>query len=530
LTQADKQAGGADSKPDPVAAPGDFTLAGDMLTDAGGAHPSQPDVGTERTAGLDRSLVRGIAWTGGVKWATQILSWLSTLVVARLLTPGDYGIAGMAAAYIGFVQLVNEFGLSAAVVQQRDLTEDQIAELGGVSVGLGVFFTALSLVLATPIASFFGEPAVRSVLLALSVTFFASGFQVLPRSLLTRDLRFRELAWLDGLEAVTLTLATLAFAVAGFRYWALVLGGIVSRSIATIAAMLWYRHRLSWPRSLATIRAPIAFGAHIVGANIAWYAFRSADITVVGRFLGKAALGEYTVGWNLASIPVDKIAALVARASPAILASVQDDVAAMRRYVLALTEGVTLLTFPAAVGMALVADEFVRVVLGDRWESAISPLRILALAAVLRSVVPVLNYTLIATGRAKRNMQATIATAIVMPCLFVLGSRWGVVGVALAWLIGYPIVTAGFMMRYALAQCDLTLSQYARSLWPAFSASVVMAASVLVASRAIPDSWPLAARLAIKTGVGAGAYLSMVLLAFGDHLRAFIALARPSTT
>src|SRR6185369_16249399 len=97
---------------------------------------------------LDRSLLRGIAWTGGVKTATQILSWLTTLVVARLLSPNDYGIAGMAMVYVGFVQLVNEFGLSAAVVQRRDLTDQQIAKLGGLSILLGVGLCLVSIAIA----------------------------------------------------------------------------------------------------------------------------------------------------------------------------------------------------------------------------------------------------------------------------------------------------------------------------------------------------------------------------------------------
>lgn len=470
--------------------------------------------------------MQGIAWTGGMKWATQVLSWISTLFVARILTPGDYGLASMAAVYTGLVQIVNEFGLSAAVVQRRDLTEDQIARIGGLSVLLGAFFWLLSMALAIPVAHFFGEPALQAVILVLSITFFASAFQVLPRSLLTRDLKFQKLAWLDGIEAITMTVVTLGLALLGLGYWALVLGLVSGRLMATIFAMAWHRHRLAWPTPFATISAPVTFGAHVVVANIAWYAFRSADITVIGRTLGKVALGAYSIGWNLASIPVDRISALVARSTAAIFASVQDNPAALRRYVLALTEGIALLTFPAAVGLSLVAEEFVLLVLGPEWRPAILPLRLLSLAAIFRSLMPLLSQVLIATGQSKQNMHATITMAVALPGMFLLGSHWGVGGVAIVWVVGYPLVVSPFFVRYAFAACDMSLGAYARSLWPAFSASAVMAAVVLAVRYVTPGTWPLGARFATQAASGAGAYALAVYYAHGMRLRAFLALLR----
>src|SRR5919109_3265755 len=98
------------------------------------------EIRSAHTRSLDRSLIRSIAWTGVGRWVTQIISWIATPIVARLLSPGDYGVASMAMVFIGLIQLVNQFGLGPAVIQRRDLTEDQIARIGGLSVLLGVFF------------------------------------------------------------------------------------------------------------------------------------------------------------------------------------------------------------------------------------------------------------------------------------------------------------------------------------------------------------------------------------------------------
>src|SRR6059036_3011709 len=131
---------------------------------------------------------------------------------------------------------------------------------------------------------------------------------------------------------------------------------------------------------------------------------------MAGRILGKAALGLYNVGWTLASVPVDKVATLVGQVTPAFFSAVQTDRAAIRRYLLGITEGIALITFPISLGLALVARDFVLAVLGAKWEPAIAPLRLLA-------------------------------AAVVMPISFYVGGqRWGTVGLAIAWVLVDPLL------------------------------------------------------------------------------------------
>lgn len=484
----------------------------------------EPPSGSTRS--LDRSLIHGIAWTGVGRWIVQIISWIATPIVARLLSPRDYGVASMAVVYTGLVQMVNEFGLGVAIVQRRDLTDDQIARLGGLSALLGVFFLALSVGLSSPIARFFENSDVGPVIAVLSVTFVTSGFQTLPRALLIRDLRFRQLAMLDGLEALVQTGTTLTLAALGFGYWALVLGTVTSRTVGMIVVLLWRGHRLTWPTPFRTIAAPITVGFHIVAGNIAWYLYGNADLAIIGRRLGTAALGTYTIALTLASIPVERLSAHIAGATPAIFSRVQHDRSAVRRYLLALTEGIALLTFPAAVGLALVAEEFVLVVLGEQWREAIVPLRILALVGMYRSVFLLFGRVLMATGHSKRNMQATLALLAVLPPLFFVASRWGTVGIALVWLTVYPLLSSAFAVKYAFVMFEITWKSYLRVLWPAGSATVVMAAVVLAIGVLGSDGWPPALALGTKCVVGVVTYAALVWGLHRGRLRAFIAIVR----
>lgn len=500
-----------------------------VIANSARAEPEPIDTATageqEQTSReLDRSLVHGIAWTGGMRFLAQGLRWASTLLLARLLSPSDYGLVGYATVYLGLISLVNELGLSAAIVQQRHLTKQQIAKIGGVSAILGVTLFLLSIAGAPLVASFFREARVQPIVAVLASTFVLKGFQVLPRALMTRELAFRRMAWIDGIEAAILAGSTLILALLGHGYWALVIGSIIGTTAGTLLAW-WFRpHPMSWPSDFASIRESVTYGAHVAASRVTWYLYSHADFAVVGRMLGTAALGAYTFGWSIANIPVEKVSAVLSRVTSGVFASAQHDNAAIRRYLLSLTEGLAMVTFPIAAGLALVSREFILVLLGDKWEPAILPMALLVAYSGFRSISLLFGQVLVATGRARRNMHFGVIALIVLPILFMLGARWGTAGVAMAWIVGYPAVFVPFAMKYTLNEIGLSWSGYWRALWPALSSTAVMIAAVLGARLLLPDgddTRTMALRLVVSVVVGAVSYAAIGLGLHGPRLRAF---------
>src|SRR4051794_18182302 len=170
---------------------------------------------------LDGTLVRGLAWTGGVKWSAQVFAWASTLIVARLLTPDDYGLVGMATVYLGLVTMISEFGVGTTVLTLRELPESEVAQLNGFSILLGLFGFALSCLAAVPVGLFFKSPRLPMVIVAMSTTFIITSFQSVPAALLQRDLKFKLMSLIDGTKTFILAVATVLFAWGGLRYWTL---------------------------------------------------------------------------------------------------------------------------------------------------------------------------------------------------------------------------------------------------------------------------------------------------------------------
>ena len=164
---------------------------------------------------LDKALVGGFAWTAGVKWCGQIVSWVISIVVARLLTPADFGLVGMATIYLGLITLFSEFGVGTAVITLRDLDEQTLAELHTASLTLGVLAFLLSCALAIPLGLFFHEPRLPLVLIVTSTGFILLGYRTVPYSLLQKEMKFKLLAFLDGFQLLAQAITTVTLAVLG---------------------------------------------------------------------------------------------------------------------------------------------------------------------------------------------------------------------------------------------------------------------------------------------------------------------------
>jgi teichuronic acid exporter len=473
---------------------------------------------------LDRSLLLGIAWTGGMRWATQIIRWAVTFAIARVLTPADYGVYGMAMVYHQFVGTVQDVGLHDAIIRQRDLTDDEIARLGGLSLLYGVAFAALTVALAGPIASFYGEPSVRWILIVIAPVTILDALQIPSRAMLARELRFRSIAWIDGVAGVSLPLATLAFAVAGAGYRALAYAAVTSALLTTVAALAISPRRVAPPRSAPRLRAPTILGLQVALHRVGLYVYTNADFAVISFTLGKVALGVYTFAWAIATIPVDRVSVLVADVVPGIFAAVQNDIAALRRYWIGTTEGLAFLILPVAGGLAVAADDVVLVALGDQWRGAITPLRLLAVYGAIRSLALMLAPVLIATGHARRNLDREILGVALLPVLFFIGSRWGTTGVAAAWIVGYPLASLPAYL-FTLRLLRMSGRDYLRAIWPALSATAVMVVVVLLV-RLAADGWPLVARFALEVTLGAATYGGLVLVRHKGRVEAFLNVLR----
>ncbi len=471
---------------------------------------------------FDKSFVRSVFWTGVAKAGSQLLGWISTFIVARLLTPEDYGLLGMATVFLGVVTLVSESGIGITILTLRDLDREQVAQFNTVAVFLGVAGFLVCAAAAIPLGWFFDSDALPVIVLVLGTTFLISGFRVVPNALLQRDLRFKLLAALEAVNVVVLSVSMVVLALAGFHYWTLVLGAVLSAVVTTTLTVAYRSQPFRWPR-WRSLRNALTFTKYQLGGNLLWYGYSSADLVIAGRLLGPADLGVYSLALSTASSIPDKITTLVTRVTPAYFAALQDEPAALKRYLLRLTEILSVITFPALFGVAVVADDFVRLALGTKWLEAVDPLRLLAIYAATSAANPLLSRVLTVRGQTRYLMWFGVWQLILLPVCFALGSVWGPTGIAAAWVIVFPLTQVSIVRRVS-ASIGVSASEYLRAFWPATSSSIVMALAVVALRQALPDGIPLVVLLLLQILFGAGVYVAVFAAAHPDRMRTLLQL------
>ena len=470
------------------------------------------------TRELDKSLAAGLAWTASAKWSSQLISWGALVIVTRVLAPSDFGLVGMAALYSGLLLAVTD-SLGTAVTTLRDLTGEQLAQLNTVAVLCGLLGCVISCGVAIPLGYFFSSPHLPSVVAAMSTTILSSGMRIVPYGLLYRDMRFRLLSIFEATQMVVQALVTVSLAWLGFGYWALVLGNVVAAPLLAALQISARPCRFARPR-MSELMEALRFSRRIMVSSLSWYGYSNADFLVAGRVLGQAALGAYTLAWTLATIPLEKITTIVTNVTYAYLSAEQKDDAALRRYLRILTEGLSLVTFPATVGLGLVAHDFILVVLGSKWQAAILPLEILAVYACFRCVVALLPSVLNVTGEERFTMRATQGGLILMPIAFYLGSKWGPAGIACGWVAAYPVLAA-FLYHRAFRRIKMPWREYLGAVRPALTGCVIMAAAVEILKRSFAPAFPSSFRIGFEIATGGAAYFLTLLLLHGDRFRVF---------
>ena len=483
---------------------------------------AQVDASHERLdrAALDRSLVRGVAWTGAIKWVTQIAAWLSTLAVARLLTPEDYGLVGMAAVYLGLLTMLSEAGLGTTIIAMRELRGNRLEQMHTLSALIGVAGFLVSCAVAGPLASFFEAPALRWVVIAMSGNFIIMSLRTVPQASLQRQLRFGRVALLDGANSLITATTAIILAFAGFRYWSLVIAALAGSIVATIIALASLPMPFARPKR-EELGDALRVSRDIIIASLAWYVFQNADFFVAGKLLGAAAVGWYSFAWNLAYSIVDKITALVTGVTSSIFSAAKHDAVLLKRYLTHITGALSLALLPATTGLALVAGDLLAIV-GDKWKPAVVPLRILVLYAGVRSLTPILSQALTITGDTRYTMRRSVTAAIVLPIGFVIGSRWGINGIASAWIVCHAPVVLVPLLRRVATHLGIGLRDYLPVLRPAIVSTGVMALAVYAVASAIPPTTPGVAGLVIKILVGGLAYAASLWFLFRERVLALV--------
>ena len=455
-----------------------------------------------------------LAWSRGV---LQVLSFATTLLVARILVPADYGVMALAGTLTGSVAILAEMGLGAAIIQFRDLDRREIDTCFWITMTLATIGCAALAVSAPIIAHWFAVPRLADVLPVFALVLPLTACRVVSDGLLRKRLALDRVSQAEVVGVVVTLPVMLGCALAGLGVWTLVIGGLLApavRSAATLVYAPWCPGlRLGGER----VKEMLRFSLTTLAVKIMWGLREDSDLAVVGKITGQVTLGFYSMAKEFALLPGSKISTVVNMLSSPMMAVLQTNIEAMRAAFYRAARLTAAIALPTSAGMALVADDAVSVLLGSKWSASAPLLRLLSVYAAVRSIDVLLPPVLFARRRERFLFWYCLVLLIVVPAAAVVGALWyGAPGAVVFSTPVYCTVMA-IMAREALAEVKGSFSQLWTEIWPILAATVVMAVVVLLlrefALAGRPE--PAWAKLLLLSVSGAAAYVA-ALLAIGS--------------
>ena len=453
-----------------------------------------------------------MAWMTGVQVARQVLSVISVSVLARRIPAATYGLVGMAVLVTTLLETIRDVGTGTALIRERELTDDMASTAFWLNCGTGIIVTLLVVALAWPASLFFHQPQVAIILQFLSVSFFFGALGVVPTAVLSRAMDFRKLAAAQSAGAVFGTSSAIAIALAGGKVSALVAASLVMSFVTTV--ITWFLSPLHVKTVFHTdyARRILSFGLHLTGFHVTNYFSRNADNVLVARYLGSSPLGYYQMAYMLMTLPLQNFSNMIAQVTYPALSRFSNDHARFRAAYLRTSGLIALITFPAMVGLGVTAQPFVRVFLGPKWVPVAELLAVFGPLGALQSVAGTLNLVYNTQGRTDLLFRWQIFGSICYVASFIVGLRWGIMGVAVCYTVVWILLMVPmYMIPFRLV--GLTLSDFFRTLWPSAWSTIVMAVVALLWLHVLQRLGVTNPTLQLVSAatIGAVVYVSLVL-------------------
>jgi O-antigen/teichoic acid export membrane protein len=470
-----------------------------------GAETGEPPRSAQESSAdwLRGRVIRGVAWKVLSQLVVYASAFAVALILARLLTPRDFGLAGMVLLFTQILPLMADLALGNALIQRPRLTEADRSTVFWTSVGAGALLTLLGIGLSWPLADFYGEPSVQPLFAVLSLSFLISSLGAAHNALLVREMNFR------GLEIRTISgtlvgaFLGIALALAGYGPWAIIAQQVAGYGVSTALLWIFSQWRPRFTFSLASLKDLGSFSGNIFGANVFLQLNRNADSLLIGRVLGATPLGLYTLASNVILLPFNRIATPIQQVLFPAFSRIQDDLARMATAWLRVTRLVAAIAAPSLVGLAIVADDFVTVVIGDKWSGAVPVIQILAWVGLLHALQSLNPSVLQACNRPGVLFRYSALQFAVGLVAVIAGLPFGIVGVAVAYAIATTLLQPLYAWMTARA-LGVSMLDVGKNLFGVVQAAAVMGACVL-GGRELLVAWEVApaARLGLLVTLGA---------------------------
>jgi len=467
-------------------------------------------------AGLGSKVAIGAAWTFTNVGLRIVLTIASTAILARLLTPEDFGLIAMSALVTEFAALLGNIGIGGILIQRKALRRLDMDTAFWITMAIDTALCLLVFAASFIAGAIFQTPQAQTIIAVSSLSFIISGLSTVHMALLSRTLRFREDFVIQAGSLICRIVASVLLAMAGFGVWSLVFASLIGQLTTLLLAYLIvpYLPRLRFNRSLLSEYARTS-GSYL-GGGIVNYLMSNLDYMIVGRRFGPESLGYYQTAFSLPEELRNRLSAPLQRVLFPAYSRLQDDLSAMQYGVLKSLRLLALVTIPLGVGLAAAADPLVRVLYGDQWLPVIPLLKILAIGGAIRSIFSMTASIFYATDNAQLALKVFTLILPIVAITLTIGSSWGLTG--MAWAMLAAQTTSIFAAHIALRLIKLNIFTLFKTIAPASLSACVMYLG-LTLTNPIISHLPPVATLSIKISAGALLYTIFIAIIANDQFK-----------
>lgn len=429
-----------------------------------------------------RTFIVGVFWSFFSRFFRQAFDFLATLFLARVLSPLDFGLFGTSYLFMGFLYLLYDAGLGAALVQRKEISEKDYSTVFWSGIGIGLFLTLFTYFGAPFVGAFFNNQFVEQLVKVLSFQFLFIAPGIVGRARLARDLNFRRLAVLDGVITAVYGVAALFFAYQGQGVWSIVWGSFAANIVGMFLVFVLCPYVPAFSFSYRRLVSLLRYGSGVAGLKSTEYLSDNIDYLFVGRFLGAYALGVYTFAFNLATFPVRKVAPIVTDVFFPAFSKLQDDTGASHAAYIRVFSFVSFVIMPFFVILFFSASDLITFVYGDHWKDAAPLVRIIVLGSYFGVVWSVTQSLMLSKGKSYLTFAYSVMRFLFLFILLPFGIRYGAAGVSYIVSLYYTLVIPVFQ-TIALKQAGISFQRWAKeTVWAFFCGGVMSVVMWLVFS------------------------------------------------
>jgi len=475
------------------------------------AQPQLDALSTEHLhADLKGRSVRGGLLTLTSQGTQFVIQSVATVVLARLLTPADFGLVAMVTAITQLGQAFADLGLSEATIQRPKISHKQVSTLFWINVAIGLTLTLVTAGLAPVLAWFYREPRLRDITLLVSLTFLIGGLRVQHDALLRRQMQFLLLAIRDVTSYAVAVPVAVVMAWKGAGYWALVASPLTLNLTQMLLSWMMARWMPGLPRRDAKVGSLISFGGNIAASYIIYNLNRSADSVLIGWYWGAAPLGLYSRAYNLLMLPVRQLNAPARSVAVPAFCRVQADPERFARYYLRLANLMMWISAPLFGFLFVAASPVIVLALGNKWREAAPVFQVLAIAALAQLLLDSAMWLLVSRGQSRRLLKLFLVIFPIIIGSFLVGLPFGIKGVALCG----SLVLAGifpWILKFAFQGTHLTLQRLGRAIVCPISLCLAGVLIAELALRLIGPHTVASQLLVVALGFAAAYSISMLI-------------------